>query len=102
MTISKARARELTTRDEQALVDESFHPAIRAFSEADLRDRIARARRLRQKYRDLGQRQGVASKQRGRGGSSDNERTGEKARLFAETIVRFEKRLAASGAAPPE
>jgi hypothetical protein len=93
MTITRTEARELTTADEQELVDQSFHPEIRAFDSSDLKKRIARARKARDKYRDLAQRQGVASKRRGRGGSGDNARTGTKARLFGETLARLEKRL---------
>ncbi len=95
MTISRNEAREVTTSDEQELVEESFNPKIRAFDSNDLKNRITRARRMRDKYRDLSQRQGIASKRKGRGGGGDNERSRMKARLFAETIVRLEKRLAA-------
>ncbi len=94
MTISRNEAREVTTADEQELVEESFIPAIRAFDSGDLKSRITRARRMRDKYRDLTQRQGIASKRKGRGGSGDNERSRMKARLFAETIERLEKQLA--------
>lgn len=102
MTITRSAARELTTRDEQQLVDASFHPAIRAFSEGRLRQKIGRARRLRDKYADLSRRQTRDSKRKGRGGGDDNKRTAQKARLFAESLERFEKRFAVLTAPPPE
>ena len=94
MTITRKEAREVATADELELVEESFSPAVRAYDSNDLKKRITRARRARDKYRDLAQRQGVASKRRGRGGSGDNARTEFKARLFRETLERLEKRLA--------
>jgi hypothetical protein len=93
MSITRNEAREVTTADEQELVEESFYPAVRAFDSRDLKSRITRARKLRDKYRDLSQRQGIASKRKGRGGSGDNERSRMKARLFSETLERLEKQL---------
>jgi hypothetical protein len=102
LPITRSAARELTTREEQQLVDASFHPAIRALSEARVRQKIGRARRLRDKYADLSRRQTRDSKRKGRGGGDDNKRTGQKARLFAESLERFEKRLAVLTAPEPE
>jgi len=94
MSITRAAAREITTRDEQALVDESFHPEVRALTEAELKRAVARARRLRDKYSDLSRRQNQATKRQGAAGSGANARTARKAQLFLETLERLEKRLA--------
>jgi hypothetical protein len=103
MAITRVQAREITTADEQDLVYESFHPTVRSFSADDVKQRITRARRLRDKYRDLAARQEGQSKRRGRGGAGDNARTRQKARLFGETLDRLEKRLASlESAAEPE
>jgi hypothetical protein len=93
MTITRADAREVTTAAEQELVEESFHPAVRTFDAKALKQRIVRARRMRDKYADLSRQQGIASKRRGRGGEGENARSKLKARLFAETLQRLEKRL---------
>jgi len=98
MSITRAAAREITTRDEQALVDESFHPQVRGLTEAELKRALARARRLRDKYSDLSRRQNQATKRQGRSGSGDNARTACKAQLFIETLERLEKRLASVAA----
>lgn len=93
MTITRPEAREVTTADEQELVEESFQPAVRAFDSKALKQRIIRARRMRDKYVDLSKQQGIVSKRKGRGGEGENARSGLKARLFAETLQRLEKRL---------
>lgn len=94
MAITRAQAREITTRDEQSLVDISFYPDVRALSEKQLRQAVTRARRLRDKYSDLARRQNQATKRRGRAGAGENARTAQKERLFIETLERYEKRLA--------
>jgi hypothetical protein len=97
MPISRTQARALTTKTEQTLVEESFHPRVRAFSVAQLRQRIDRARRMRDKYSDLGRRQHGASKARkgqaSRPPDKSNLRTDRKVTLFDQTLERFEKRL---------
>jgi hypothetical protein len=95
MSITRAAAREITTRDEQALVDQSFYPDVTHLTEAELKRAVTRARRLGDKYRDLSRRQNQGTKRRGRAGSGENARTAQKERLFRETLERLEKRLAA-------
>jgi hypothetical protein len=95
MSITRAAAREITTRDEQALVDESFHPQVRELTEAELKRAVTRARKLRDKYSDLSRRQNQTTKRAGRAGTGANARTTRKAQLFLETLERLEKRLAA-------
>lgn len=96
MPISRAQAREICTKPELELVEASFAPQINGFTPARLRSKISRARKLQDKYRELARSQHRNLKRgaptRGRGGA--NVRTERKARLFEETRLRFEKRLA--------
>lgn len=97
MPITRAQARQLTTDTEQKLVDESFHPQVRELTEAELRRRIDRTRRLRDKYQDLGRRQHKSTKRgqaaAGRPRETANLRTDRKVTLLTQTLERFEKRL---------
>ena len=99
MPVSRKQAKQLCTASEYALVEESFAPPVNALSQADLKDRIKRLRNLRDKFRDLEQRQALEAKgtrrpsgsrpAQGHGGTS------AKVAIFQETLARFEKRLAA-------
>jgi hypothetical protein len=95
MPVSRSQAREICTKPEMELVEASFPPSVNALSPARLRQKVSRARRLQDKFRDLAQKQNRASKgdtPTGRGPRA-NARTERKARLFDETRARFEKRL---------
>lgn len=97
MPITRVQARELTTQTEQELVEESFHPRVRSLNLAQLRQRVDRARRMRDKYMDLGRRQHKGTKrgqaQARRPREKANLRTDRKVTLFTQTLERFEKRL---------
>lgn len=98
MTISAQQAKELCTKDEFKLVEASFPPQVGALSPARLRQKVERARKLADKYRDLSRKQNRSTKE----GVTDrmrrtNERTAQKQQLFTEARERFEERLAASG-----
>jgi hypothetical protein len=95
MPVSRSEAREICTKPEMELVDASFPPAVNALSPARLRQKVTRARKLQDKFRDLAQKQNRASKgdtPTGRGPKA-NARTELKSQLFEETRVRFERRL---------
>jgi hypothetical protein len=95
MPVSRDQAREICTKPEMELVDASFPPAVNALSPARLRQKVSRARKLQDKFRDLAQKQNRASKgstPTGRGPKA-NARTELKSRLFDETRARFEQRL---------
>jgi hypothetical protein len=98
MPLSREQARQLTTRDEQELVEESFHPRVRSFTASQLRRKVERARRLRDKYQDLARRQHESSKRGRQGGDrpreATNVRTDRKVTLFSQTLERLERRLA--------
>jgi hypothetical protein len=95
MSISVQQAKELCTADEFKLAESSWPPYLGSISPGLLRHKIERSRRLQDKFRDLSRRQNRSTK----AASSDrtrqaNERTAQKAQLFAEVRERFEQRLA--------
>ncbi len=96
MPVTRAQAKEISTKPEYELVEASFRPTITELSPARLRSKITRARKLQDKYRDLAHRQNRETKETApaRSRSTANLRTAQKARLFEETRERFEKRLA--------
>lgn len=106
MAIPRTTARKLCTDLEFSLVDASFQPQINELKPADLNRRIKRARAARDKYRMLserGIREGDGSSQpRGRSPAQNDRDTMLKQQIFDETMVRYEKRLAAfDPMAPP-
>jgi hypothetical protein len=92
------QARKLLTAAEVELFAASRGDALKALTVVQLRGKVKRARTLRDKHRDLLKRQRLAS--RGSTGSKSgtsgvaNERTAQKAQVFAEVLGRFEQRLA--------
>jgi hypothetical protein len=96
MAYNRNHARRLLTADELELFLASLPDKVDALDQAGLRTAIGRARKLRDKYRDLHRRQATAS--RGRTGArgkaaGENQRTEQKATIFVETLSRFEARL---------
>jgi hypothetical protein len=97
MAYTLTQARKLLTAAELTVFDASRASTIRELTPARLRAKVTRARALRDKFRDLHRRQTVAtrsapaSKRSAMGG--DNERTLQKADLFAEVLSRFEERM---------
>ncbi len=98
MAISRNEAQELCTSPEYEFVLSSFTPKIREYSLARLKQKVERSRRLRDKYRDLAQRQHLEGRGKRpparRRPARGNLRTQRKATLFRETLERFEKRVA--------
>ncbi len=98
MTVSRAVAKPLCTSAEFELANESFPPGIAGFSEKEIRSRVTRARKLRDKYRDVAEKQTREIKGRARPTRkrqpTGNKSTVFKQQFFAETLGRFEKRLA--------
>ncbi len=97
MTISSSVAKQLCTKTEQTLFTESLARNVKRFDENALRSRIARSRKLRDKYRQLADRQdrearGKQTPQRSRP-AQGSAATRKKQQLFAESLERFEKRL---------
>lgn len=95
MDYDRRTIRQLTTTSEFALVDCSFPPAIRNLSARRVRSNISRARRLRDKQRDLQRRQRLAQRDRVGTKQGAAQRTARKARIFEQTLARFDRRLRA-------
>lgn len=97
MVIARAQARSLLTVPEMVLFGDSRNPTLRSFDERELTRRIDRVRKLRDKSRDLLQRQRLSSRERtgNKGGKSGgaNERTARKAEVLDDVLQRFEKRV---------
>lgn len=92
----RVQDRTLLTAMELALIESSEPSPIRAHSPAQLNVRIARARRLWDKYRGLAREQErTMKKPRQREGlqTFPHVRTERKAQIFAGALERFEKRL---------
>jgi hypothetical protein len=93
MAVSMAKAREVCTKEEMELVESSFPPHVKKLTPARLRSKVARARKLGDKFSDLARKQNRASKEADRSPEKANVRTELKSRIFAETLQRFERRL---------
>ena len=99
MTLDLKKAREVCTPAEIALVASARRAPLGSMTPRLVRAKLLRARALRDKFRDLAQQQaremrGKAAPRRTRP-ARGNERTVEKAELFAEVLRRFEERVAA-------
>ena len=93
MTYDRHRVRKLTTASEFALVQASSGALIRQLSARALRSNISRARRLRDKQRDLQRRQRLARRARTGTKHAGTDRTAQKAEIFDQVLARFTKRL---------
>lgn len=98
MSVHHATARKLATQSEWTLLEASRARAITELSPARLAQKITRARKLRDKYRDLAKQQ--RGEARGKRASKStraaegNANTVLKQQMFAEALERFEARLA--------
>ena len=96
MTLDFKKARELCTEPEFALVVATRTASLRSLAPRLLLLKVARARGLRDKFRDLASRQAREARgkapPRGRRPARGNARTVEKAELFGEVLRRFERR----------
>lgn len=97
MAFNRNVAAKLCTAAELELFLASTAQNIGEIAPARLRSKIQRSRRLRDKYQDLLRRQRISTRERtgAKGGRQEtaNFRTEQKAKLFAEVLSRFEKRL---------
>lgn len=97
MPIRTPEAKQLCTAAELDFFVASLAGALREATPAELKRGLARARRLRDKYRQLAeqQRREARGKQspRGRRPSQGNERTRRKQQLFDEVLTRFDNEL---------
>lgn len=97
MPINASKARSLCTASEYNLFKWSSAKMSKTLAPSQLRQKIDRARKLRDKYRDLAKQQrGEARGKRnptGTRAAKGNERTVEKAQLFAEVLERLQSAL---------
>ena len=97
MAFTLNQARALLNTGELALFQSSRRDAIAALSAKQLDAKITRTRALRDKYRDLYQRQTVSTRQGPAGQrrqfGGENDRTQRKAEMLADVLQRFELRL---------
>jgi predicted RNA binding protein with dsRBD fold (UPF0201 family) len=98
MAYTRTQVRKLLNAGEIEIFESSRAEAVKELNAPRLIVKVKRARTLRDKYRDLLKRQRLATRARTgskAGNSGDaNQRTREKAEVFAEILERFEKRLA--------
>ena len=100
MAISMARAKVLCSASELALVKASSKQEIGRHSAARLRQKEARARKLRDKWRDQATSQTRSAQAKaGARGAAANKYSAEKAELFDEVLGRFTAQLAKAEAA---
>lgn len=94
MPLNLKKARELCNNSEWQLVEACKRDEISTLSETQLKRHVARARKLRDKWRDqaVSQRRKTQQAQNARQ-TAANARSAEKAELFDEVLARFEKRL---------
>lgn len=104
MAYNRNHARALCTAAEYDLFAASLSDGIKSLTPARLKAKLERARKLRDKYRDLLKRQRLANRARTgtkKGARPDsNARTADKAKLFGEVLERFSARaklVAAAG-----
>lgn len=97
MTVTMTRARALCSKSELVLVLASTPAQRNLLSASRLRSKVIRARKLRDKYRDLaaGQRREARGKQSPRSArpARTNANTALKAQLFDEVLTRFQAQL---------
>jgi hypothetical protein len=99
-TINYAQARKICSPEELQIVEATRRNALAKLGTADLKKHVTLARRLRNKWRDLSdrQRRRTQSEQNARV-TEDNERSQQKAELFGEVLTRLETQLASLAAA---
>src|SRR5262245_41690821 len=95
MAFSLAQAKSLCTASELTLARASTRNEIGRYSVVQIRQKLDRARKLRDKWRDQSHGQRRAAKATARSRQPDaNARSAEKAELFSEVVARFEAQLA--------
>ena len=99
MAISMARAKALCSGTELALVKASTRQEIGTHTAARLKQKQARARKLRDKWRDQVAAQKRTRRRPGRPSAADNKNSAEKAELFDEVLGRFTAQLEKAEAA---
>lgn len=98
MAYTRTTAKKLLTATELEVFDAATPAGIKTLTKPQLRSKLERSRKLRDKYRDLFRRQRLALRaevgsKAGTKGNA-NERTRQKEELLAELVMKFEARIA--------
>ncbi|MBX3263774.1 MAG: hypothetical protein KF782_29140, partial [Labilithrix sp.] len=103
MPLLDGKSAALLTKSEAALVRETAPAKLRALTPARLRTKVARVRKLRDKYESLARRQKGEAKgtvaPRGQRRSEGNTNTTKKAEIFAAALARVDGEIARRDAA---
>lgn len=98
MPVSIQKAKALCTKSELDLLHWSRSPKLADLPPSRIKQKVARARKLRDKFRDLADRQRREARRkespRGKRPSESNDATRTKQQLFQEALERFEASLA--------
>jgi len=97
MAYTRTTAKKLLTAAELEVFDAASPAEIKKLTKAQLRSKLERSRKLRDKYRDLFRRQRLALRaavgsKSGTTGNA-NERTEQKEELMAQVVAKFEARI---------
>jgi hypothetical protein len=103
MAFSLSQAKSICTASELSLAKASTRNEIGRFSVVQIRQKVDRARKLLDKWRDQSHSQRRAAKSTPHSRQADaSSRSAEKAELFGEVVARFEARLATLEAKGPK
>ncbi|MFM9058852.1 MAG: hypothetical protein ACKOSQ_07005 [Planctomycetaceae bacterium] len=94
------RVREFFTTAERSLLESTAGKAILATSRTQLESKLARARALRDKWRDLHAAQARTTKRSAGAAAAANARSREKSAMFTAAVERLQARLAILDRAP--
>lgn len=93
-TLPLAKAKQLCNASELQLVQASRQPELGRLSHSQLKSKVARARKLRDKWRDVYEKQRrEAQQQQSARGRKGETRSRQKAELFSDVLDRLETRL---------
>lgn len=96
MGITRTDIRKLCTATEATLAEKALPHLLKDLTVKQLQQKVARARRMRDKYRDLYKRQTLAARKPGKSsgkGKDLNARTKEKATFFADILNTFQQQV---------
>lgn len=97
MPYSRTEAKKLLTAAELEVFDAASPAEIQKLTKPELRKKLERCRRMRDKYHDLFRRQRLATRAESgsKSGNSGvaNQRTRQKEEIFAEAVNRLEERI---------
>ncbi|WP_292936107.1 hypothetical protein [Noviherbaspirillum sp.] len=100
MPIQRSTAKRLVSDTEFKLINESFPPLVGELSDKALLQRKERARKARDRYHTMLERQrskASSTTQRGTAPSANLKEAMSKEKIFEETLARFERRSAKAG-----